>query len=237
MSKKLIVGDIHGHVDVLEKSIDYADKNGYEFIQVGDLTDSFSKSVKNQKKCIEIARVASKDENKTFLLGNHDLAYLFPEYFWCSGVTQNKVGQFQSIYQEIEFDYYRFFKNILITHAGLSSLHLSWLADQGDIEGNGGSITDTLNEALESADHIYKAGFASGGEIPIGGIFWLRPWNFEPIKGLIQVFGHTYINGGGILHNHHKNYYNIDNIEYGKQELLAYEGGEFKIIKKKEYYT
>ena len=230
--KYLIVGDIHGHFEVLERAINYASKHGYEFIQVGDLTDSFTRTNKDQQKCLELARDASQDDDKTFLLGNHDLSYMFPEYYACSGFTRNRHGLFIDTYHEIEFDHAISFSDVLVTHAGISRGHLDYLFNVEGIEDTGDDIDSVLsyiNEAIENGDHIFKAGWASGGPLEYGGIFWGRPIKFEPIGDITQVFGHT--KQREVHVDHEKQYYNIDTIETGDQSILSWEDGTF-IIKK-----
>lgn len=234
--KILMMGDIHGQFEYLEAGLEYAQKNDLKFLQIGDLTDSFSRTIKDQKKCLDLAIEASQDENNIFLLGNHDLSYLFPEYYRCSGFSRNKWGQFIKKYHKITFKNYYTFDNVLVTHAGFSKRHLKILeiyenlkVNDHDIE----SVRGYLDKGLENADNIYKAGYASGGGIPVGGIFWCRPWKFKPIGDIVQIFGHTKVDNIDI-HPTDK-YYNIDTLEFGDKSLLKYENGIYKIVGVDEY--
>ena len=74
MAKTIVVGDIHGHVDSVEKALAF-DGN---VVFVGDYLDSFSQSVDNQILCLKMVLDAIEEEPDRVvgLIGNHEMSYL-----------------------------------------------------------------------------------------------------------------------------------------------------------------
>ena len=183
--KTLIVGDIHGKVEVVEKAL----AQEHPVIFLGDIADSFDRKLIHHLKCFSLIFNAINDGKARCIYGNHELSYIEPR-MRCSGY--NPVMQTHmdgSIKQEMEklFEHFIWFKpNILISHAGLTYP----LYDIHNLE------LDTLKDRLDEWEDdikspMYAIGQSRGGLSKHGGMFWCDWSEFEPVPGLIQIVGHT----------------------------------------------
>jgi hypothetical protein len=230
----LMVGDIHGDHELLTKTLKFAEKHNYHYLQVGDLLDSFEFSKADQLKCLEIAAEYNDEDRVTFLKGNHELSYLNPTLYKCSGYSKTKHSLFKPLLHKIRFkDYVLLDNKVLVTHAGLSRTFLEENKEPENL--NPAELVELLDRYLQNPySKIYAPGIMSGGPEIVGGIFWCRPTTFRPIEGYTQVFGHTYTVK---IHYHvPRDYYNIDTLQHSK-EILLFENGDFRVITKSEYGT
>jgi hypothetical protein len=188
----IVVGDLHGNVQIAKKIFDEFESNTNKFVFVGDYFDSFTFSVEDQKNLISflIEKQQKLGLDKVLLIaGNHELSYLYPNKMRCSGYNFEldnwlKESEYDSYLQE-NLRIFAFLENWLITHAGVSR---RWLFP--DIEYNGQAIADFLSTA--NKNDLFAIGSARGGYLPCGGPFWCDFWQeFTPIPGVKQVFGHS----------------------------------------------
>ncbi len=235
--KLLVIGDIHGRCQELEQALEKAKALEAFPIFIGDITDSFNKT--NAEQSAALIRIADLCEgNKAKCLwGNHDLSYLFPQWFKCSGFSETKRVLFSAGYQKLwksgNFVPFLSFpfgeKRILITHAGLAPKHVPALAK------------DPINFLVEHftgdiraiPDHpLLQAGFDSGSWDQMqGGITWLRPSELkEGFTDIIQIVGHTPQNSIQFIPR--LNMWLIDSLEYGRAEVLLVdlEALEIKVV-------
>ncbi len=203
MSKKtyLIVPDVHDKVnraDHIIKSIPHD-----EAIFLGDVYDSFfdEENLGIVEKTARWHKQALNNPKNTFLHSNHDMPMAFPnKRLPCSGHRLEKKEICNSILTKEDWAKTKFFVFIdgwLLTHAGLSKpliggLHLTEkLEDYLIAESKNALIAaNTLNKS----HWFFEAGMARGGAAFLGGGI---TWNdfhreFQPIKGVKQIFGHTY---------------------------------------------
>lgn len=173
--KWLVIGDLHGRYEVAEAAL----KEGFPTIFVGDYVDSYTRSIEDQLKTLDVVITAVREDKAIALMGNHERSYLFPGER-CSGykpaLAMHLVHMKDVLLKEL-LPYTRQ-EGFLITHAGVN-LHV--------LE----RMNMTLEEYLEAGEfnHI---GYARGGNAPLGGLYWNDfRYEFVPIPGVQQIFGHT----------------------------------------------
>lgn len=142
--------------------------------------------------------------------GNHDLPYCYPNSFIsCPGWTEHKDLEVQSVMGYEDWDKLNDFiilDDILLTHAGLHTIFMpSSIKTIGDIKKwLPREVEQAHKLRRENVPHwIFNQGYRMG-EQNIGGIFWChagmehssepdaRYQEFQPRKGIKQMFGHTY---------------------------------------------
>jgi hypothetical protein len=147
-------------------------------------------------------QVRLDDPRYTFLLGNHDLPYLFPGQITCPGYTLEKAMALRGALDLEAFGKraklaHWFDDRLLLTHAGLSR---NWVPERLGREVLPRWLDRQIAAAWEDLatsdgwprHWIWRAGFARGGDQSIGGILWCDfDDEFAPIPGLSQVIGHT----------------------------------------------
>ena len=205
--KTVLIGDIHGHnswKQIIDKEQD-ADR----FVFVGDYFDSFTLSgviqIHNFKEIIEFKTTLGKEV--IMLIGNHDYHY-FPEIgdSNTSGYQSTLAPSIKQVIEEnrqhLQLAYQ--FDDILVTHAGVSSVWCDDILDEWKLE----TLVDQLNELFkyqptkvgyrsykQVGDTVYGSG-GFGGETFQGPI-WIRPRalmeaNRDTLRTQIrQVVGHT----------------------------------------------
>jgi len=217
--KTLVVGDLHGRYEVAEKAL----ASEYNVVFVGDYLDSYSRS---SEECLETLRLVvdapldpSTTKSVIALKGNHELSY--------SDLTSRCSGYKTKTQELLDSEFrgwdnwlldYVWCEGFLISHAGVSQLLLS---------GTGLGLEDYLHNKS-----LTEVGYARGGRVPIGGLFWCD-WfeEFEPIPDTPQIVGHSgYRPHGvspGILQK--GNSYNVDCLDR-VEEFLLIEDGKAEII-------
>lgn len=248
-SGRLFVGDLHGNVEHHEKICKYADDNGYSITFVGDYVDSFSKSFKEQMDLLEqIEQNINDDKPYSYLIGNHDLSYMHYKYR-CSGFKPKHSDPFKKVFSKIlpKLKYFEIYKlnsgqNLFVSHAGLSQSFIDYirlpLEPIEDVEEFFNIDIDSMFK-MNSIPFTTYCGYVRGGSEPYGGIFWNDYFReFKPIDNLHQIMGHTALYNRGITNTELNgfNNFNIDNIEYGEQQLLLVKDDTFSIIEKEDYW-
>ncbi|MDR1998127.1 MAG: metallophosphoesterase [Candidatus Margulisbacteria bacterium] len=197
MRKLQVFGDLHGRSLWQDK----LDVSAAKIIFLGDYVDEFALTDEQilDNLTALLAFKQSNPEKVVLLWGNHDLAYLLPKTFSCSGyrpsyarkvrkMLASNFALFQAAYQQ---------ENWLFTHAGLSRQF--W---QNELQGAGAEYAAALNEMFKyKFDRFALASGYRGGAAEYGSIFWadLREfvnadtWTPRPeswLGGLNQVVGH-----------------------------------------------
>ena len=216
-----VVPDTHQRISDIEKIIE-ANPDADEFVHLGDWFDSFEEPpvVASFKDTCEFLRHLVlehplKDKFR-FLVGNHDLAYIFhnrnhshssihksPDYY-CSGWTKNKAKTFRKCFWDQGLRDSFFLENFRLayktqgftfSHAGLHTRHIPAMRDADflvnellpDVWKNFRNMAHTHNWLLSGA------GRARWGPCIVGGVVWLD-WReeFQASEHLgKQVVGHT----------------------------------------------
>ena len=227
MDNTVFVGDIHGDLEFVQ----FIDKQykTWKKVFVGDYLDSLYHSPDHCIKAIQYVLMMTERGDTQALLGNHEISYLFPGNR-CSG--WNRIIDIQLIHLQNwihkKFLWYLWIPEhkIFVTHAGLT--RYLW----NDATLTFDNLFETLDQWKRQDLRISKFGWigkARGGIDPFGGPFWCDfEKEFQPIEGLIQIFGHT---PGETIRQVGSNY-NINQFEMmAVREVLEFVEGQFQIAK------
>jgi len=215
--KYLIIGDLHGQYEIVDKAASKAEENNYGLVFVGDYLDSFNRTVEDQIRTLTTVLDLIESKKAIGLFGNHEMSYL-DERKRCSGynaATQAHIIHLESRMNDALISYIEL-EGFLITHAGVSDTFL---------KGWGASLEDYL--AKGAYDQV---GAARGGwpGRAIGGLRWCDfNSEFTPIEGVKQVFGHT---RGPLIREVDGNYC-IDCLEDAEPQGLLIEDGKASVFK------
>lgn len=171
---------------------------------LGDYCDSFTYSneyiINNLLDIIQYKK--DNFEKVVLLLGNHELPYIYlnDRRFKCSGHRPEIDFTLNYIFRENKDLFLNAFQvdNFIFTHAGIQH---NWFIQEfkGNLNEN---IAKQLNNPRnrEQLNALYyvglkRRGFGSLDRHNVGGIFWCDKDELKkPLKGYIQVVGHTHIN-------------------------------------------
>lgn len=198
MTKRVVFGDIHGHIQSLKEL--YHKEFPDEVIILGDYLDSFVNNAYKCNECLyQVLELKKEHENihgkNTFnlLLGNHELHYLLPGERY-SGY--NLDTQFLSydllkdavLNHNIQIVYVDDINKTVYSHAGITK---TWYKSN-----NFCSLEEINNiENLSSLDKFKFRGSNFYGNDPKNGPLWVRPQSllddlFD--KEWKQIVGHTH---------------------------------------------
>ncbi len=238
--KKLIIPDVHQKIHKVKNILKKADYD--EVISLGDWFDDFGDTADQAEATAEYLLELQNTLGDRFvwLLGNHDIPYVFPEstdLYWCSGVTEEKIEKVHEVFREkLDTQRLRLFHiietkgrvPIVLSHAGV---HPKQFHNRVTIKGMRDAEQFALLEAsLGRNNLLLQAGRCRGGREPIGGVTWLDwYYEFEPIKRINQIVGHTtQRNGYSIVNQSYENIYatyqttesgaNVDIYEFGNKD-------------------
>ncbi len=228
MNKTLVIGDLHGDIELYMRMMLRFDM--HNIILVGDYLDSFKHTRKQQLELIELILKDINDGRVQALKGNHELSYLMPKRMRCTGYASSFGAHLMPLFG----DMHRLLKpyilmpelKILLTHAGLSK---RLLPTESNCLTDMNLLTMWLDQQVRDIDYgsVYNIGSARGGADDIGGIFWCDwDWDFTPIEGLTQIFGHT---PGTSIRQKGDNW-NIDCLQVKEEFLEIDTDGNIKII-------
>lgn len=221
----LVIPDIHQDIQGVKKILNTEDINQIdEVIFLGDWFDSFHEPPKVasfKETCLFLRDIVwENNQNKKmiFLVGNHDLAYIYnnkkngysnviqtPTY-WCSGVTKSKISTFRQVFYDKGLKDEWFLENFKIAHRSQG-----WIFSHAGMVNRqipyGHTINQIIDEVLPDVwlnfrnityrqnALISAVGVARGGQDNTGGLLWLdyhSEFFASPDIGK-QVFGHTYV--------------------------------------------
>jgi hypothetical protein len=186
----VVVGDLHGRLSTLKKIIAL----GKYMIFLGDFLDSWTESVKNQIAVVRRVIELHKENKARFILGNHELSYIEPKYWRCSGFNYNKrikcLQYLDELWERGEVGII-VDSNILITHAGITNP--LWKQQLQSKSANIEEGLPILLEMMQAHKNYHYSWLYAGDRFDvISGPYWVR-WHteFQPVPGLIQIVGHT----------------------------------------------
>ena len=191
MKKRLILGDIHGHIDFVKQI--YEHENPTDVIILGDYCDSFNLKPKDIEYCFnELLCLKSNHKRGEFhlLIGNHDLHYMITseEYSGKNRIIESMMHEtlMQAWDNKILEPYIVDKKNKTIySHAGITKTWLDiWKYKLGD----------KVN--LNSLIFTFGNSFNYYGDCPENGFVWVRPNSLysDMLEGYKQVVAHTVTN-------------------------------------------
>jgi hypothetical protein len=223
--KTLIIPDIHQDLAGLKKIFEIEKLESFdEIIFLGDWLDSFHEPPKVSSfkdTCLFLRDLVWENEKTgkmVFLVGNHDLAYIYNNKkggytsvapsitYWCSGVTKSKIGTFRQVFYDKGLKDEWFVKNFKIAHRsqGWIFSHAGMVNRQIPYGHTVNQVIDEVipdvwlnfrNVAYRQNALISAVGVARGGQDNTGGLLWLDYYNefsASPDIGK-QVFGHSYV--------------------------------------------
>lgn len=202
----LIIPDLHLRWEQAEKIISKV--GGDEILFLGDYFDDFDDDVHMVKDTADWLASSLVKPNRIHLFGNHDQHYAFPyRTFQCSGYAQWKYFIIRDNFDFNLWDklkWYHFLDNRwLCTHAGLHKLNvpkevMTYRKDRAKFIV---AISEYLDKEILKGfragaegvgSWVFNAGAARWGMQRVGGITWCDyTREFNPVKGINQIVGHT----------------------------------------------
>lgn len=204
--KYLIIPDVHNHSDRAEKIIQHVKAD--QIIFLGDYFDDFNDTAHDVTETAAWLRWSVNQENRIHLCGNHDIHYWFKDNrdTRCSGFEQYKSVAINNILGPEHWNKLKFFHVLddwILSHGGV---HPYWI-DANKFRNNE-SVEITQEELVKKLERDSKqcikdltkgghhwfiiAGFSRSRAPFAGGLLWCDfNQEFEPIKGIHQIVGHT----------------------------------------------
>jgi len=187
----LIIPDIHHKIDHAEHWLQTQKYDRVIFL--GDYFDDFEDHLRETKLTAHWLRERMNGSQDIFLLGNHDIPYMFPEspYFVCSGFSRAKSKAIRQILRPEHWERFKIAhaeQGWLMSHAGF---HPFWVKEP-TVE----KILKRCDLALRRAkqhieDPLLGAGKERGGLQHVGGPLWMDWQSMVPIHGINQIVGHS----------------------------------------------
>jgi len=185
MKRTLVIGDVHGHPDLLLallkkagiKSTETIEERDFEIVQLGDLGHFGEGSAQRDLESYEIAY----GYGIQVLWGNHDMAVFNQGVHSFRGFEMPTDPSMFDMMWGVDPKFALARHGYLLTHAGL---HPKFLVPGMTVEG----MADHLNrDSMSNA--IHSIGHARGGLHEEGGILWRD--DSERLARINQVYGHT----------------------------------------------
>ncbi len=218
--KTLIVPDVHHRIENVKKVLEKEDYN--EVVFLGDWLDSFHEPpivASFEDTCYYLRSLIldhPKRDTFTFLVGNHDMNYIFnnngestkrhvqKNEYYCSGYTQSKSKKFRRVFWDEGMRDPFFHQHFKMAHKAQGWL-LSHAGFIPDILPYGKTIDDVVDTILpdvwlnfRNINYMYNYIISAVGRVrygmqPWGGVLWLD-WRFEMEPSAEignQIVGHT----------------------------------------------
>jgi predicted phosphodiesterase len=229
--KKIILGDLHGDLELYKQ---VREKFSEPLVLLGDYLDSFRYSRLSQLELMKLVLEDVEAGRTEALLGNHELSYMNPD-MRCSGFSSSfrQDLEYQGILARMRKHLKMFIYDeeaaILLTHAGLTRHNMKYVPTDEEFD-----IVEWLTEKAKLPQYngpIYDIGESRGGSDRFGGILWCDwLWDFVPVPGITQIFGHTAVSGPTRKGDEHEGIgWNIDCLQYSYQ-FLEVEGKVIRTI-------
>jgi hypothetical protein len=189
--KTLIISDIHTRHTIADHII-----NKYpcdRVILLGDYFDDFYDKPKSNRMTARWLKNIIQNNNVIALLGNHEFNYYMNKTICkCSGYSIEKLEAINSVFTNDDWNMLQPYyldnqTRVLYTHAGATAMRFCHPM-------TGDFMIDKLKEDYNSIltiDWSKEVGKTRMGKNPYGGIFWCDYSEFEPIKNIRQIFGHS----------------------------------------------
>ena len=187
----LVIPDIHHHTG---KADYWLQTQRYDrVVFLGDYFDAEGDNPQIARRTALWVKKRMENTNDVFLLGNHDVAYMFPKFaaLNCTGFTVEKSKSIRAILGPehwARFQIAHAEQGWLLSHAGF---HPEWM-ENPTIE----RILERCALAMKRAkkkvvDPFLGVGEDRGGFQEFGGPLWMDWESFSPIPGINQIVGHT----------------------------------------------
>ena len=221
----LIIPDVHQDIQSVKKIFSVEDVDSFdEVVFLGDWFDSFHEPPRVasfKDTCLFVRDLVwenNKSKKMVFLVGNHDLAYIYNNKksghssvipgltYWCSGVTKSKISTFRQVFYDKGLKDEWFIENFKIAHRSqvLIFSHAGVVNNQIPYGHTVDGVIDEVlpdvwlnfrNVAYRQNALISAVGICRGVQDNTGGLLWLDYHNefyASPDIGK-QIFGHSYV--------------------------------------------
>lgn len=219
--KTIVIPDVHQRIRSVRHILN-AETNYDEVVFLGDWFDSFYEPPKVtafEETCEYLRHLVLDHPNRdkfVFLIGNHDLSYIYENKdlssnrisktvkYYCSGFTASKAKKFRHQFFDRGLKDEFFTENFKVvhrtqgftlSHAGLSEKHIPYGLTANDlIDKIIPEIWKNFRDMTRPHNYLLSgAGYCRGGDCNVGGVLW-QDWNneFQPsIEIGCQIVGHT----------------------------------------------
>jgi len=194
--KTLVWSDVHNRVNRLKTVLSNLGDDFDNRVFLGDWFDQYGDSVGDARMTAFYLKELLQDPKNFFCEGNHDTPYRFGnDASYCPGWTKEKHAGVKEIlgYNDWQkFQLCHYINGFLLSHAGVHERVFQHPIRGITVEG----IKEDCQKAVDALrcntiHPVYADGMSNGGRAPVGGITWLRWWDFHPIPDLNQIVGHT----------------------------------------------
>jgi len=189
--RTLIIPDLHHRTDHADHWL--ATQRFDRVVFLGDYFDAFDDNASDARLTAVWLRERLENTSAVFLLGNHDVPYMFPDEpaLECPGFTRSKAAAIREVLQRRHWQRFELAwqeQGWLLSHAGFSPI---WIEKPSCAR-----ILARCGKAMKLAhrgkvDPVLGYGEQPHGLQRFGGPLWM-PWEaFVPTSGLNQIVGHT----------------------------------------------
>lgn len=215
--KTLVWPDVHNRTVTLKKVLKNLGDGFDKRIFLGDYFDNFDDTPEVAHRTATYIKELLEDPKNVLLEGNHDTSYRYGnQASYCPGWTPEKHRAVRSVLDRTDFDQLKLFEyhdGFLCSHAGASEYvfqHPILGVTLDVIAKDCAKAAEAMRSNIEHP--VYRDGISSGGRQAIGGITWLRWYDFRPIPGINQIVGHTFTA--------------TPSISYARKKVSKYQGVE-----------
>jgi hypothetical protein len=189
--RTLIIPDLHNRTDHADHWLSSQRYDRVVFL--GDFFDAFEDNASDARLTATWLRDRMEDPSSVFLLGNHDLPYMFPDEsaLECPGFTRSKAAAIREVLQRRHWQRFELAleeQGWLLSHAGFSPIWIDEPSLPRILARCGAAMTLARQGKV---DPVLGYGEKPHGLQRFGGPLWM-PWEaFIPTPGLNQIVGHT----------------------------------------------
>ena len=187
----LVIPDIHNQTDHADYWLQTQRYDRVVFL--GDYFDSEGDSPHIARRTALWLRKRIENTKDVFLIGNHDIAYMFPktEALICTGFSKEKARSIRAVLGPEHWSRLKFAhaeQGWLLSHAGF---HPTWVENPSQEWILKRAALAMKRVKKKVIDPLLGVGQDRGGAQKHGGPLWMDWENFRPIPGINQIVGHT----------------------------------------------
>jgi len=193
----IVIPDVHHKIELAERIIALESHDGdrLQIIFLGDYFDDWHdgplETTITANWLLRSAK-ANDGHKRIFLLGNHDLPYLYPGVLdsidRCGDSPEKRVAAQSVLYRTNVSRQMRLYTELddwVLSHAGIT--RALWSKYDG-LSGADLAMDMLLNNKVHP---LLLAGEDRGGNLSHGGMLWCDWGSFTPVHGVRQLVGHT----------------------------------------------
>ena len=192
MQSLAVIPDIHMRRSVFQHAVDLAE-DGHDVVLLGDYVDNGPRA--NDAGFLSEVFAFAEAYDAVALIGNHDLAYLYPERprFRQNGYEPATAPALEAVYaryrDQLRFAYHR--GRYVFSHAGFSRKLVACLTARYGAR-SPREVVDLVN--AQAPPEVFYQGPANDGGDLLDGPLWLRLPQYDGCwleEGVLQVTGHS----------------------------------------------